>query len=208
MFDILKMNSKELNIQIKICVYLPNDYNTNNQQYESVYIVSGKNPFEDNTLNLEKRLNYLNKVGIAIYPAIDIKKNTLLFNTLNDKLGYAALYEDFIVNTIIPHIQGKYRLSPDRDYNSILGFNETSILAFNISARYPYLFSKLNMHDLCVSGYEKKFRTHLITTFNPFLAIYYSACDETHQIIKTNLDLLGAIEFKRFNSFKDILERL
>lgn len=204
MFDILKMYSKSLNAQFKITVYLPEDYDKNNHIYEAIYIVSNTNPFNDSKINLEDKIK--NKIIFSIYPEKNISKNSLLYNSFDDYYGFSKLYEEFIINEIRPYLVLKYRVNKDFEGNSILGYDETAILAYNLAFHYTMKFDKMYLYNLNLAGFDKLFHTDLVSSFTPFISIFYKTDTENEKRIETTLRLLGSLEFQSVDTLDDMLK--
>ncbi len=203
MFDNLKIFSQKLNTSFKITVSLPNDYDKNNHIYTTLFVVSGSNPFSNFSLNLEEFLINKNMLGIAIYPNLDIKKNTLLYNSFDETYNFARLYEEFIVFEVLPLLKEKYRIHQDSSNNYILGLNDTSILAYSLAYHYS-LFSKIFLINFNFNNH-KIFLSDLMSKFNPNIDFYINANDKNFsKTIVDRLLMFGAPKASSFNDIKDL----
>ncbi len=200
MFDNLKIISKKLNANFRVTTYIPKDYDKNDNLYKAVYILSGSNPFQNPNYHLEETLEEKNAIGIAIYPNLDIAKNKMLYNSFNDKPGFAKLYEDFIINEIKPIINQKYRVNHNALNNVILGFNDTAILAYSLAYHYTNQFDKILMYCLNTDSYHKLFMADLKSKFDPNISFFYSMDNNKNSLeIESILTMFGCKEFKLLN---------
>lgn len=183
MFENLKVLSKGLNTQFKVTVCLPFDYDKNDKMYKSVYIVASNNPFANYDLDLENKILDRNMIGIAIYPNIDVARNSLLFNSFDEKYDFARLYEEFIMNELNPLLEERYRISPQMTDRAILGLKDTSLLAYCLAYHYSNSFGVALMYDLHIN-HLKLFMSDLMSKFNPNIKFYFHCDDEgmAHEI--------------------------
>lgn len=197
MFDDIKVLSKGLNASFKITIFLPDDYNRNDLYYKTLFIVGSSNPFLIPTYELEQKLVNRNMIGVAIYPNLDIKKNTLLFNTFNDKYGFCEIYESFIINELIPLLTKKYRIDSCKNNRIILGYKDTAILAYSLARHYPNSFGRILMYELNVESFKNSFLTDLISRFDPNEGLFFTMQDTTTaQEIENRLRMFGATSYK------------
>lgn len=200
MFDNLKIISKKLNANFRITTYIPKDYDKNDIIYKAVYILCGTNPYQNPNYHLEEILDNKNAIGIAIYPNLDIAKNKMLYNTFEDKPGFAKLYEDFIINEIKPIINQKYRVNPNALNNVIIGINDTAILAYSLAHHYTNQFDKVLMYNLNTDSYHKLFMSDFKSKFDPNISFYYSMDNNKNSLeIESILTMFGSKDFKLLN---------
>lgn len=199
MYDNLKLFAKKLNASFKITVLLPHDYDKTNKGYKALYIVSNSNPFSDYKLNLENIINQKNMIGIAIYPSLDVKKNQLLYNIFDDTYNFSNLYQAFIIKEVMPLLKEKYRLNSDKEGNYILGYKDTSLLAYGLAYHYD-TFEKLYLFDFDIKA-KKHFLADLMSSFDPSIGFYLNAKDALlAKEIKERLTMFGIIEYHELDS--------
>lgn len=59
--------------------------------------------------------------------------------------GKGALYEDFVINDVMPYIESNYRVLKGRENTAIMGASLGGLVSFNIAMRHPERFSKVAM---------------------------------------------------------------
>lgn len=209
MFENFKVTSKKLCATFKITVFLPNDYDKNANIYNSLFIVSGSNPFTNPQYKLESYLASKNLLGFAIYPSIDVSKNKLLYNSFDSKYNYALLYEDFIINELKPLLTEKYRINKGFNGNFILGIKDTAILAYSLAYHYTNNFEKLLAHELSLNN-DKLFMSDLMSKFDPNISFYFSTTNNSlSKVIEERLRLFGAVDIYLGNQdITSLIERL
>lgn len=210
MFDNIKILSEGLNASFRITIYLPDDYDKTDKSYKALYIVSASNPFLIPTYSLEEILKEKDVIGISIYPNLEIKKNNLLFNSFNDKYGFAAIYENFIINEIKPLINQKYRVDSTAKGTAIFGYKETAILAYSLAYHYSNEFTKLYMYELNIEPFKNYFMTDLMSRFDPNISFYFSMqASDSAKLIEERLQMFGACNFKWYtNNLTSLLETI
>jgi|GEM_PF-1564503 hypothetical protein len=210
MFDNIKIMSEGLNASFKVTIYLPDDYDKNDKTYKSLYIVGGSNPFLIPTYSLEEILKQKNVIGISIYPNLEIKKNNLLFNSFDDKFGFSAIYESFIINEVKPLICQKYRVEANAKNNAIFGYKETAILAYSLAYHYTNEFEAIYMHELNIEPFKNHFMSDLMSRFDPNIGFYFSMqSPEASKLIEERLQMFGACSYKWYsNNLTSLLETL
>ena len=144
MLENFNVTSLTLKRHVKISVYLPKNYNSNDNTYNSVFLLDGQNAFYDNysdsglSMKLANTLDE-NDIQTVIF-AIHSPKNPdwrlsefIPFNINNPNLDHtlANKFVTFFEETLIPLLEFRYRLN---DNKAIIGFNEGAISASYIAS--------------------------------------------------------------------------
>ena len=205
MLENFNITSIVLKRHVKISVYLPKNYNSNDDKYNSLFLLDGQNVFYDNYADdgiSMKLSNLLDEKEInAIIFAIHSPKNPdwrlsefIPYNTNNDKLDNTLAYKfaDYFEETLLPLLEYRYRLN---DKRAIIGFKEGTISAAYISSyidsfKYVGLFSPII--NLCK---EESLSLFSKIVNNKLIHLYYGGLDEiisnnSYEIFKT-LDLIN-----------------
>ena len=156
MLENFNVTSLVLKRHVKISVYLPKNYNDNDNSYNSLFLLDGQNVFYDNYAdsNISMKLantlddNNTNLIVFAIHSPKnpDWRLSELIpFNTNNPNLDNTLSYKfvEFFEETLIPLLEYRYRLN---DKRAIIGFKESAITASYIASyidkfNYVGLFS-------------------------------------------------------------------
>lgn len=134
----------------KIWVYLPKNYTTKTKKYPVLYMHDAQNLFDAKTSfvgewNVDETLDSLNAqvIVIGIEHGND-KRIDELTPYKNEKYGggKADAYLDFIVNTLKPEIDKKYRTKTNVRNTLIMGSSLGGLVSFYAILKYPNVFGK------------------------------------------------------------------
>lgn len=143
-----------LNRKRQIRLYLPPGYASSGKRYPVLYMHDGQNLFDDATSfvgewKVDETLDALSKEGKLELIVVGIdnggdKRMTELNAWDNTRFGQAEgrQYTDFIVKTLKPAIDAKYRTLPDRAHTAIMGSSMGGLASHYAIAQYPQVFSK------------------------------------------------------------------
>lgn len=144
-------------------VYLPPSYYISSTYYPVLYVQDGKGVFFESdwskeSLSMNQTADSLIQEGII--PEIVIVG---IANTGSERaseyahwdghdngskvIGKGELYEDFILNDVIPYINRTYRVKTDRDNTGIMGASLGGLVSFNIGMRNPEIFSMIALQS-------------------------------------------------------------
>lgn len=139
----------------RIWVYLPPDYNENEDRYPVMYMHDGQNVFDATTSfigewEVDETLNRLHDAGDPGIIVVGID-NGGAFRTEeyipwdNPNLGdtRGELYAEFIVNTLKPVIDATYRTLPDRENTAVMGSSFGGVISSYCGLEYQDIFSKV-----------------------------------------------------------------
>lgn len=141
----------QLNRHRRIWIYLPGDYFSTKKKYPVIYMQDGQNVFEKSTSfagewGVDEALGSLeNKEGKSIVVAIDnggdkrINEYSI-YDT--EKFGKAEgkEYLEFVVKTLKPFIDKKYRTKSRAKYTCIAGSSLGGLISFYGMLQYPKVF--------------------------------------------------------------------
>lgn len=144
------LDAPQLKGQKKIWLYLPKDYATSSQSYPVLYMHDAQNLFDAKTSfvgewNVDESLDSLNaKVIVVGIEHGNEKRIEELTPYKNEKYGggKADAYLDFIVNTLKPEIDKKYRTKTNAKNTTIMGSSLGGLVSFYAVLKYPKVFGK------------------------------------------------------------------
>lgn len=143
-----------LNRKRQIRMYLPPGYASSGKRYPVLYMHDGQNLFDEATAyagewKVDETLDALAKEGKLELIVVGIdngqeKRMTELNAWTNPRFGAAEgkEYTDFVVKTLKPLIDGKYRTLPDREHTAIMGSSMGGLASHYALVQYPQVFSK------------------------------------------------------------------
>lgn len=142
--------SPELQTTKKIWLYLPKNYNASKKKYSVIYMPDAQNLFDAKTSysgewNIDEKLDSLNAQVIVVgIEHGNEKRLEELTPYPHEKYGggKANQYLDFIVNTLKPSIDKKYRTKTDKMHTLIIGSSLGGLTAFYATLKYPEVFGK------------------------------------------------------------------
>ncbi|MEH6437704.1 alpha/beta hydrolase [Massilia sp. DD77] len=143
-----------LNRQRQVRMYLPPGYATSGKRYPVLYMHDGQNLFDtatayagewkvDETLDALAREGKLELIVVGIDNGQE-KRMTELNAWSNPRFGAAEgkEYTDFVVKTLKPLIDARYRTLPDRANTAIMGSSMGGLASHYALVQYPEVFSK------------------------------------------------------------------
>jgi predicted alpha/beta superfamily hydrolase len=146
----------QLNRTRKIWVYVPLTYNSSNKKYPVLYMHDGQNVFDDATSfsgewGVDEAIDTLGlKYKECIVVGIDNGADKRLseycpydFNLTANKVsgkGEGGLYLDFLVKTLKPFIDKKYRTLKDKKNTFTAGSSMGGLISMYAVIKYPKVF--------------------------------------------------------------------
>lgn len=150
------IDSEKLNGERELYIYLPPDYNENEDRYyPCLYMQDGQNLFSEvgdspygkwyvdttaDSLIEEGKIEPLIVVGVANSEWRDYEY-TPTYDEGEECGGYADIYLEFITEELIPFINENFRVIPEREYTSICGSSLGGLLSIYALMNYPDVFS-------------------------------------------------------------------
>lgn len=139
-------------------VYLPDYYDDDpTQRFPVMYMFDGHNVFFDSDATYGKSwgmnsyMSWTRKPLIIVAIECNHKDNQRLFeyspfdfenSTLGKVTGKGHIYMDWMVNTLKPEIDAKYRTIPDREHTIICGSSMGGLMALYGATRYNHVFQR------------------------------------------------------------------
>ncbi|HMI07033.1 MAG TPA: alpha/beta hydrolase-fold protein [Flavobacterium sp.] len=144
------IDAPQLNTQKKIWIYLPKNYTASTKKYPVLYMHDAQNLFDAKTSyvgewNVDETLDSLNAQVIVVgIEHGNEKRIEELTPYRNEKYGggKADSYLDFIVSTLKPEIDKKYRTKTDARHTTIMGSSLGGLVSFYAILKYPKVFGK------------------------------------------------------------------
>ena len=144
------IESPQLKTSRKIWLYLPKDYATSTKKYPVIYMHDAQNLFDAKTSfmgewNIDEKLDSLNAqvivVGIENGGDKRIEELTPYAHAKHGG-GKADNYLDFIVKTLKPQIDQKYRTKTNAKNTTIWGSSLGGLVSYYALLKYPEVFGK------------------------------------------------------------------
>jgi len=138
----LTMFSKILNREVKYSIYLPPDYEKNNQDFPVVYLLHGNGDDHTAWLNKGQVDNITDKAikNQDIVPLLLVMPDAGVTYYVND-FASKVRYEDMFIQEFIPFIESEYRIKKEKKYRGIAGLSMGGYGSLLYAIKYPDLFS-------------------------------------------------------------------
>ncbi|SEA78043.1 alpha-glucosidase [Flavobacterium gillisiae] len=144
------IEAPQLETTKKIWVYLPKDYENSKKKYSVIYMHDAQNLFDSKTSyagewNVDEKLDSINAQLIVIgIEHGNEKRMEELTPFKNEKYGggNADAYLEFIVKTLKPQIDQKYRTKTKKKNTLIMGSSLGGLVSFYAILKYPKVFGK------------------------------------------------------------------
>jgi predicted alpha/beta superfamily hydrolase len=143
------LESPQLHSTKKIWLYLPKNYSTSTKKYPVIYMHDAQNLFDAKTSfvgewNIDEKLDSLNAQVIVVGIETTDKRTEELtpFKNLKHGGGNADAYLDFIVNTLKPDIDTKFRTKTNARNTIMIGSSLGGLTSFYALLKYPKVFGK------------------------------------------------------------------
>lgn len=142
-----------LNRSRQVRLYLPPSYATSDKRYPVLYMHDGQNVFDqatayagewkvDETLNALAAGGKLEVIVVAIDNGQEKRMQELSPWTGSAGPAEGNQYLDFIVNTVKPLVDSRYRTLPDRTNTAIMGSSMGGLISHYALVRHPTVFGK------------------------------------------------------------------
>jgi predicted alpha/beta superfamily hydrolase len=144
----------QLNRTRRISALLPHDYYNSDKKYSIVYLHDGQNLFDDfapfGNWGVDKALTRMAAQGIkdTIVIAIDHGgeqriKELIPFKTHKFKEVEGEQYIDFMMHTLMPMVNNRYRIHHERACTGIGGSSLGGLISLYAGFKYPHIFGKM-----------------------------------------------------------------
>lgn len=145
-----ELEAPQLKTTRKIWVYLPKSYATSQKKYPVIYMHDAQNLFDAKTSfsgewKVDETLDSLNTQAIVIGIEHGNEKRTEELTPFPNKKhggGKADDYLDFIVNTLKPYVDKKYRTKTNASNTVIFGSSLGGLVSYYAVLKYPNVFGK------------------------------------------------------------------
>jgi len=142
--DHLTMESEILSSERKFAVYLPPDYHTSERSYPALYLLHGSGDDQTGWVQFGE-VRHITDTAIRegkATPMVIIMPdaNTGIRGYFNDVTN-SWRYEDFFFEELIPHVEERFRIKPDKRYRAVSGLSMGGGGSFIYALRRPDLFS-------------------------------------------------------------------
>lgn len=147
-YTTFEIEAPQLKTTKKIWVYLPLNYEKSTKKYPVIYMHDAQNLFDAKTSyagewKVDETLDSLkiDVIVVGIEHGND-KRLDELTPFKNEKYGggHADAYLDFIVSTLKPHIDLKYRTKPKAKHTTIFGSSLGGLVSFYAALKFPETF--------------------------------------------------------------------
>jgi predicted alpha/beta superfamily hydrolase len=143
----------QLNRTRRIWIYLPKGYEYNKKHYPVLYMHDGQNIFDDLTAfsgewGVDECLDSLIQAGKQACIVVGIDNGPKRLNEYNPfsfrdfGAGEGDRYLDFLVQTLKPFIDKKYRTLPSKENTVIAGSSAGGLISYYAMIKQPQVFGK------------------------------------------------------------------
>jgi predicted alpha/beta superfamily hydrolase len=162
-YKVFIMESKELNREVRISVFLPNSYMNDDKFYPVLYMHDGQNLFDNNLASYKKSWGIMEayetnptlpELVIVGIDSTDTRSDELVpfkFYSEYDKRysgGKSHNYYDFITKTLKPFIDKRYRTFKSAKNTGLIGSSYGGLSTTYAALKYSKYFSRFG----CVSN--------------------------------------------------------
>ncbi len=150
-FSTFEIDAPQLKTKKKIWVYLPLNYEKSTKKYPVIYMHDAQNLFDAaasyaGEWNIDETLDSIKaKVIIIGVEHGNEKRIDELTPYKNEKHGggNANAYLEFIVKTLKPHVDTRYRTKTNTKNTGIFGSSLGGLVSFYAALQYPEVFGKV-----------------------------------------------------------------
>jgi predicted alpha/beta superfamily hydrolase len=184
----------------KIWIYLPKNYNRSTKKFPVIYMHDGQNLFDAKTSyvgewNVDEKLDSLKAqviiVGIEHGNEKRIDELTP-YKNLKYGGGNADNYLEFIVNTLKPEIDAKYRTKTNAGNTAIMGSSLGGLTSFYAVLKYPKIFGKAGVFSPSFD-FSKDIYTITENTRKTNAKIYFLYGDNEDADMVPNMNKMDAL---------------
>lgn len=197
----------------KVWIYVPG--HEENETLPVIYMTDGQNLFDENSTpygswgvieSVETEQDNGSEgaiiVGIDngnIYRDSELTPGTIgevqqrhLLNDIFTPQG--EIFDDFLMNTVIPYVEENYPVKRGREYTSVCGSSSGGLQAFFEGIEHSDRFAFIGAFSPAFLLYtETDWRNYLVSKVNdnmPYLYIYTGSGDESEQIIFESVEMM------------------
>lgn len=197
----------------KVWIYVPkhNDGDT----LPVVYMTDGQNLFDDNATpygswEVVKAVEQEQKNGLSGAVIVGIDNGNIwrdseltpkcigeiqLRHMLADNFTpEGEMFDDFVMNTVIPYVESHYPVKTDRNNTAVCGSSSGGLMAFYLGIEHSEKFSIVGAFSpafLCYTESDwRKYLINKITGEMPYMYIYTGSGDELEQMIFESVEMM------------------
>lgn len=179
------IEAPQLQATKKIWLYLPKNYESSQKKYPVIYMHDGQNLFDAKTSfvgewNVDEKLDSLNAqvIVVGIEHGND-KRIAELTPYKNEKYGggNADQYLEFIVKTLKPAIDNRYRTKTNARNTGIIGSSLGGLVSYYAILKYPEVFGKAGIFSPSF-WYNRKEIIDLTNTISKLNTKIYFLCGD------------------------------
>lgn len=176
----LTIENTSKSISKELIVYLPEGYENSNKKYPVLYMHDAQNLFLDSISyagewRIDETLDSLKAkiIVVGIYHGNEKRVNELTpFKNEKYGGGEANAYLDFLVNTIKPTIDSRFRTKKNKQNTFILGSSLGGLTSFYAALKYPKVFAASGVFSPSF-WYSKEIYTYANNHLNPKTRFYF-----------------------------------
>ncbi len=138
----------------RIAALLPFDYYESDKEYPVLYLHDGQNLFDEESpfgnWAIDQSLGRLASQGSGDVVVVSIDhggedrlNEYMPFNTRKYGKGQGKLYIQFLMETLKPYVDNKYRVNNDSDHTGIGGSSMGALISLYAGLTFPETFSKM-----------------------------------------------------------------
>lgn len=138
----------------RIAALLPFDYYESDKEYPVLYLHDGQNLFDEESpfgnWAIDQSLGRLASQGSGDVVVVSIDhggedrlNEYMPFNTRKYGKGQGKLYIQFLMETLKPYVDNKYRVNNDSDHTGIGGSSMGALISLYAGITFPETFSKM-----------------------------------------------------------------
>ena len=168
----------------RVLVYVPPGYAGSGRRHPVIYMMDGQNVFDDATSfagewGIDETLDSLHALGDpgAIVVAVDHggrRRNDEYHPWPSARFGGGEgdRFVDFLVRTLKPHIDARYRTIPGPEGTGIVGSSSGGLIAFHAFTRHPDVFGRVGAFSPAFLVHDTIFALARATPPRPGSRIY------------------------------------
>lgn len=145
------IDAPQLQTTKKIWIYLPKNYDSSKKKYPVIYMHDAQNLFDAKTSfvgewNVDEKLDSLKAQVIVVGIEHGNEKREEELTPYKNAIyggGNANNYLEFIVKTLKPEIDAKYRTKTKAKNTAIMGSSLGGLASFYAALKYPNVFGKV-----------------------------------------------------------------
>lgn len=202
----------QLNRTRKISVYLPPDYETTTTRFPVLYIQDGQNMFDaatsfsgewevDETLNKLSKTKGIDIIVVAINHGDDKRINEYSpWDNSKYGKGEGNAYLEFLVHTLKPEIDKKYRTKTDAKNTAIMGSSMGGLISHYAGLKYPQVFGKVGVFSPSFWYSDESFSVTKNHAALKHTKMYYLAGGKEDETMVNNLEkILNIMKKNKFS---------